>query len=47
MPSKRITAQAYYRFLRWMNVNVVYTHAGYRLLSQREIEAKNADSPGA
>jgi glycosyltransferase involved in cell wall biosynthesis len=38
-PFKRITAQAYYRFLRWMNVDVVYNHADYRLLSQRAIEA--------
>jgi glycosyltransferase involved in cell wall biosynthesis len=38
-PFKRITAQAYYRFLRWMNVDVVYNHADYRLLSRRAIEA--------
>jgi len=38
-PFKRITAQGYYRFLRWMNVNVVYDHADYRLLSRRAIEA--------
>lgn len=38
-PFKRITAQGYYRFLRWMNVNVVYNHADYRLLSRRAIEA--------
>ena len=38
-PFKQITAQAYYRFLRWMNVNVVYNHADYRLLSRRAIEA--------
>ena len=38
-PFKQITAQGYYRFLRWMNVNVVYNHADYRLLSRRAIEA--------
>ncbi len=38
-PFKRITAQAYYRFLHWMNVRVVYNHADYRLLSRRAIEA--------
>jgi glycosyltransferase involved in cell wall biosynthesis len=38
-PFKRITAQGYYRFLRWMNVDVVYNHADYRLLSRRAIEA--------
>jgi glycosyltransferase involved in cell wall biosynthesis len=38
-PFKRITAQAYYRFLQWMNIEVVYDHADYRLLSRRAIEA--------
>lgn len=38
-PFKQITAQGYYRFLRWMNVDVVYNHADYRLLSRRAIEA--------
>jgi glycosyltransferase involved in cell wall biosynthesis len=38
-PFKRITAQGYYRFLQWMNVDVVYNHADYRLLSRRAIEA--------
>ena len=38
-PFKRITAQGYYRFLRWMNVDVIYNHADYRLLSRRAIEA--------
>jgi polyisoprenyl-phosphate glycosyltransferase len=38
-PFKRITAQGYYRFLRWMNVDIVYNHADYRLLSRRAIEA--------
>lgn len=38
-PFKRITAQTYYRFLRWMKVEIVYDHADYRLLSRRAIEA--------
>lgn len=38
-PFEQITAQGYYRFLRWMNVDVVYNHADYRLLSRRAIEA--------
>jgi glycosyltransferase involved in cell wall biosynthesis len=36
---KRISAQAYYRFLRWMGVEIVYNHADYRLLSRRAVEA--------
>jgi glycosyltransferase involved in cell wall biosynthesis len=36
---KRMTAQAYYRFLRWMGVEIVYNHADYRLLSRRAVEA--------
>ena len=38
-PFKRITAQAYYRFLRFMKVEAVYNHADYRLMSRRAIEA--------
>ena len=38
-PFKRITAQTYYRFLRWMKVEVVFDHADYRLLSRPAIEA--------
>jgi glycosyltransferase involved in cell wall biosynthesis len=38
-PFKRVTAQAYYRFLRWMGVEIVYNHADYRLLSRRAVEA--------
>lgn len=30
---KRITAQSFYRFLKFMGVNIVYNHADYRLLS--------------
>jgi glycosyltransferase involved in cell wall biosynthesis len=36
---KRITAQFYYRFLRWMGVEITYDHGDYRLLSRRAIEA--------
>jgi glycosyltransferase involved in cell wall biosynthesis len=39
---KRMSAQAYYRFLRWMGVELVYNHADYRLLSRRAIEALRA-----
>lgn len=39
---KRITAQTYYRALRWMGVDVVYNHADYRLMSRRAIEALRA-----
>ncbi|MGZ8247248.1 glycosyltransferase family 2 protein, partial [Methylomagnum sp.] len=36
---KRVTAQTYYKLLRWMGVDVVFDHADYRLLSRRAIEA--------
>jgi len=36
---KRITAELYYRCLRWMNVEITYNHGDYRLLSRRAIEA--------
>jgi glycosyltransferase involved in cell wall biosynthesis len=36
---KRVTAQAYYRMLKWMGVELTYNHADYRLLSRRAIEA--------
>lgn len=39
---KRITAQTYYRALRWMGADVVYNHADYRLMSRRAIEALRA-----
>jgi len=35
---KRTTAQAYYRLLRGLGVEVVYNHADYRLLSRRVVE---------
>lgn len=35
---KRFTAEAYYRVLGMMGVNVVFNHADYRLLSRRAIE---------
>jgi glycosyltransferase involved in cell wall biosynthesis len=37
-PFKRITAEFYYRCLRWMNIEITYNHADYRLLSRRAIE---------
>jgi glycosyltransferase involved in cell wall biosynthesis len=36
---KRITAELYYRCLRWMNIEITYNHGDYRLLSRRAIEA--------
>ena len=36
---KRITAELYYRCLRWMDIEITYNHADYRLLSRRAIEA--------
>lgn len=37
--SKRITARLYYRLLQWMNVEIVFDHADYRLMSRVVIEA--------
>lgn len=34
---KRVTAQAFYKLLRWMGAEVVYNHADYRLISNRVI----------
>jgi glycosyltransferase involved in cell wall biosynthesis len=36
---KRVTAELYYRCLRWMHIEIAYNHADYRLLSRRAIEA--------
>lgn len=36
---KRFTAEAYYRLLNRLGVEVVFNHADYRLLSRRSIEA--------
>ena len=36
---KRFTAESYYRLLSWMNVEIIFNHADYRLLSRRAIEA--------
>jgi polyisoprenyl-phosphate glycosyltransferase len=36
---KRVSAQLYYRFLRWMKVEITFNHADYRLLGRRAIEA--------
>src|SRR5215471_3120745 len=35
---KRTSAQAYYRLLRGLGVEVVYNHADYRLVSRRVVE---------
>ena len=36
---KRITAEGYYRLLKWLGVDVVFNHADYRLMSRVAIEA--------
>lgn len=36
---KRFTAQAFYRALQWLAVEIVYNHADFRLMSRRAIEA--------
>ena len=36
---KRVSAEAYYRLLAGMGVQIVFNHADYRLLSRRAIEA--------
>jgi glycosyltransferase involved in cell wall biosynthesis len=39
---KRVTAQAYYRLLRRLGVEIVVDHADFRLLSRRAVEALRA-----
>ncbi len=36
---KRITAEKYYRFMRWLGVDLVYNHADYRLTSRAALDA--------
>jgi glycosyltransferase involved in cell wall biosynthesis/putative flippase GtrA len=36
--SKRVTAQLYYRVLKFMGVDLVYNHADYRLISRKVID---------
>jgi len=36
---KRVPAEAYYKLMRILGVNVVYNHADYRLMSRRAIES--------
>ena len=36
---KRTTALGYYRFLKWMGVEIVENHADYRLMSRRALDA--------
>lgn len=38
-PFKRVTAEAYYRMLRRLGVEIVFNHADYRLMSRRAVEA--------
>lgn len=35
---KRVSAQGYYKFLRWMGAEVVYNHADYRLVSSKVLK---------
>ena len=37
--TKRITAQFYYRLLRCLNVEIVFDHADFRLMTRRVVEA--------
>lgn len=36
---KRLTAQGFYKLMRFMGAEVVYNHADYRLMSRRAVEA--------
>lgn len=36
---KRVTAQAFYRFMQAMGGDIIYNHADYRLMSRRSLEA--------
>lgn len=36
---KRVSAQTFYRFMRWMGVKTVYNHADFRLMGARALEA--------
>ena len=36
---KRLSAQMFYRLLRWLGAHSLYNHADYRLLSRRALEA--------
>lgn len=36
---KRMTAEIYYKLIKWMGVNVVFNHADFRLISRRIIVA--------
>lgn len=35
---KRATAQGFYKFMKFMGVDIVYNHADYRLMSRRALE---------
>jgi glycosyltransferase involved in cell wall biosynthesis len=35
---KKFTAESFYKFMRFMGVDIVYNHADYRLMSRRAIE---------
>lgn len=36
---KRLTAQGFYRFMKFLGVDMVYNHADYRLMSKRALES--------
>lgn len=36
---KRVSARLYYRLLKWLEVEIVFDHADFRLMSRRAIEA--------
>ena len=35
---KRFTAEGFYKFMKWMGVEVVFNHADFRLMSKRVLE---------
>ena len=36
---KKITAQGFYRFMRFLGVNILYNHADFRLMSRKALES--------
>lgn len=36
---KRVTAQGFYRFVKWLGGDILYNHADFRLMSRRALEA--------
>lgn len=36
---KRVTAEGYYKFLRWMGVKIIYNHSDFRLMDKKALAA--------